>query len=455
MKTNIQTIVSFNPFTDEELGSVICDSKESINQKIQVLKSGFNSWSNKSLKERIKVVAKINDALTIKKQEIANLITREIGRPITESLISVDMVISRTNYFLNVAENALKDEVCKLDGKTTNYLSYEPLGVVAVISGWNYPLNIPLWSIVPALLAGNTILFKASELSPLCGKIITEVMRAADIGKDIFALISGGVEQGKAIVDSDVDMISFTGCYTSGREIYKGSANSLRKLILELGGNDCMVVLSDADIDDSVSNLVWGFTKNSGQACNAVRKVFLPKTLKNEFTKKLLDKVSAIKCGDPLDTNTKIGPIKDKKQIKAVKKLILENEERLVFGGEISSNVLTPTIIDADLDVVSKLNDEYFAPLVFLTGYDAVEDVLNTINSYDSGLTCSIWTSDIDKGAELAKQIDCFTVGINKLGGSVDQCPWGGRKKSGLSFLLSEKGIREFAKMKNTRIRLA
>ncbi|TKJ17683.1 hypothetical protein CEE44_04085 [Candidatus Woesearchaeota archaeon B3_Woes] len=445
-------IKSYNPFNNKIIGKLGCDSKIDIDKKIKKLRKGFVYWSQLELSKRISLLRSVPRKILEKKEEIAKLISLEIGRPIKESLISIDMIVSRLNFFLNNSEKYFKEEKIKIDEKTTNHIIFEPIGAVGVITGWNYPINIPLWSIIPALICGNVVMFKPSELSPLCGLKIKEIMRSAGIDENIFSLVMGGSEQGNYITKSNIDMISFTGSYNVGKKIYQVSSTNIRKLILELGGNDVMLVLQDADAKYAIKNLIMGFTKNSGQACNNVRKVFIHKKIRNDFINDLKEEIKKLEMGDPLNPNIKIGPLKTQKQIKKVKELISNKNYKLVYGGEFKKNILEPTILSVNLKRVISLREEYLAPLITISEFNDINDVISIVNSYETGLTASVWTKNIKKGKDVAKRLDYFTVGINKIGGSSDQCPWGGRKKSGLGFIFSKMGFIQFTNVKNIRI---
>ena len=445
-------IVSYNPFNNKTIKRLKCDSKRDIDKKIESLRKGFIYWSGLEVSKRISILKKVPDKILKKKGEIAKLISLEIGRPIKESLMSVDMLVSRLNFFLNNAEEYLKEEKIKIDKKTTNHLIFEPIGIVGVITSWNYPMNIPLWSIIPALICGNAVLFKPSELSPLCGLKIKEIMKSAGIKENIFSIVIGDQKQGNYMTKSSIDMISFTGSYRVGKKIYQFSAENMRKLILELGGNDIMLILQDIDIKHVVKNLIYGFTKNSGQACNNIRKVFIHRKIKNLFINYLKEEIKKLEIGDPFNENTKIGPLKTTKQIKKIKELIKNKRHRLIYGGEFKKNALKPTILYTDLTYMGSLREEYFAPLIIISEFNEIKDVIEIVNSYETGLTSSIWTKNVKKGEHIAKKLDYFTVGVNKLGGTCNQCPWGGRKKSGFGFIFSKRGFLQFTNLKNIRI---
>ncbi|UCD03812.1 MAG: aldehyde dehydrogenase [Candidatus Woesearchaeota archaeon] len=444
-----------NPTTEEVIKELAISTPSDVKKAVDKAKESFESWSKLDISKRIEIIKKFQALLKKNKKDFAKLISTEMGKCVIEAEGEIDATLGDIDYFISETPKAIKDEDLDIGlDKVSAKISYEPIGVIGMITPWNFPLDTPIWKIVPGLLTGNTIIFKPSELSTLSGIRIGELLEEAGLPKNVFNVIIGEAKTGKALVESEVNMISFTGSSEVGKKVLSGSGQSLKKTVMELGGSDPFIVFKDAIIEQSVNAALFGRFLNCGQVCTAAKRIFVQKEIFDEFVSTFVDKVKKLRVGDPLDSNTEIGPIVSKEQLvnleKQVKDAINKGAKSLCGGKRLSRKgyFYEPTVLVNIKENMTVFREEVFGPVASLIPFDSIEEAIKLANDTKYGLGASVWSQDEKVLDKVAKSIQSGMVWLNDFGTPYQQCPQGGIKESGLGRELSTYGIREFCNMK-------
>jgi len=343
----------------------------------------------------------------------------------------------------------IKDESC---GPAR--ITFEPRGVEGLITPWNYPYSTSLQKIIPALLTGNTVVFKPSELSTFCGLKIDKLFKKINLPKNVFNTITGGPQTGKYLVQSGVNMISFTGSTAAGKDIAQNAGQDLKKVVLELGGSDPFIVFEDADLDEAVAGAVAGRFENCGQICIAAKRIFVHQKIYSQFLEKFTEKAQALRVGNPLDSQTQMGPLVSKGQLRVleiqVKDAISKGAQLLCGGKKLSGKgyFYAPTVLTGLTDDMLVAREETFGPVACIFSFENTEEALNLANNTNYGLGASVWTKDKKKIKFITENIASGMISVNSWGTHDLECPFGGVKESGLGRELSEYGVREFCNIK-------
>src|SRR5581483_3924610 len=307
-------IVSLNPATGEVLREIDCGGELEIQAAVNRARAAQGAWAETGLRRRMEIIRKFQAGLYARKSEIAAVITREAGKPLAEALVTeVLVVLDAARFLIDNAWNLLRDEpvphanlVTKLK---SGWLVREPHGVIGIISPWNYPFSIPSTETLAALVAGNAVVLKPSELTPLVALELGSLLRQAGVPADVFQVVAGEGAAGAALLASPIDKLVFTGSVTTGKRIAAAAAERLLPVVLELGGKDPMLVLDDADIDVASSAAVWGAFVNAGQACLSVERCYVHHSLYERFAKACAEKTRQLRVGDGMDAHTDVGPM--------------------------------------------------------------------------------------------------------------------------------------------------
>lgn len=433
---------------------------EELRQKIVDLRRHLSPWRATPLTERMALVRRAAQIIRTQRIALAKLLTREQGKPIKESQPEVDNATDRLDYFADSAPKAL----ASVDERLLHLRSvtrFQSVGVVAAIKPWNFPIGIPLWSLAPALLAGNTVLFKPSERTPLLGQRLFEILGEAGVPKGVLEIVHGADEVGREIVASNgVDMIAFVGSQAAGREIMRNSADHLRRLTLELGGKDPMIVCADADFEAAVAGAVWGTFKNCGQVCCGVERVYVERPIYDRFLEAVVEKTRGLRVGDGMDPATDVGPMNREEELLRVERHLADavaNGAKILLGGRRIRRdrwFFEPTIVTEVREDMLVFREETFGPVLSVMPVDRMEEAVRYANATPFGLTASVWSRDLSKADRIAQEIEAGTIGINQTVGSIVQCPWGGVKKSGIGRMLGPDACREFTQPVNYRFPL-
>lgn len=454
-------IVSVNPATMEELGRFSVASATDINDAVALARAAQPAWAALSYRNRARYVLKARRALYDRQNEIINIISDETGKPAFEALATeVFPVADLMSHFASKTEKILRDERFTLAvfRNKRSMITYEPLGVVGIVSPWNFPFAIPMGEVVMALMAGNTVVLKPSEYTPLVADAIYRLMAAAGFPEGVFQVAQGDGTTGAALVESAVDKIFFTGSVRTGRRIAESAARRLLPVVLELGGKDPMIVCEDAPFERTVKGAVWGAFANCGQVCASVERLYVVEPIAEKFISAVVDEVKRLRLGAPSGCDTDIGPLVNANQLDLVTDHIADavaKGARVLTGGrrreDLGGYFFEPTVL-VDVDSTMKvMTEETFGPVLPIKVVRDEEEAIREANNSRYGLLASVWTSDNEKGRRLARRIEAGTVVINDAvyTHGAAQTPWFGIKESGLGTTHGKAGLFEFVRMKH------
>lgn len=438
---------SRNPVNQELIGKVLITNINTINDIVKKSKIAQKKWQKISIDERIQYLVKASEQLIPEINSLAVLLSKEMGKDLNRSIGEVSGCAYDVSYRARDVKEAIQTQIFKSSGMKTQ-MQYNPLGVCAVISPWNYPLAMAHWLIIPALVAGNSVVFKPSEETPLIAQEYVSLFNKI-LPKDVLQIIHGDEKQGKALVNADVNLIAFTGSKDAGKDIMKNAASSLKRLIMELGGKDPLIVLKDANIDSAARFAVASSFENAGQMCNSTERVFVDKSIAEIFESKVIQYARNYKVGS-WDEESDIGPIINEKQRNTILAQIedaIEKGAKIIFGEEQKrKGFILPTIITNVNNDMKIFQDETFGPIVSICYFDTKEEAILKANDSDFGLGAVVYGKDgVD---EIAQELEAGMVGINQGIGSAGDTPWVGSKQSGFGYHGSPDGHRQFTQVK-------
>lgn len=445
-RTSIQNL---NPSTGELIAEIPCASTEEVGAAVARARAAQPAWEALGLKERCRILGGIASGLAEHADELADLATREMGKLRREAKGEVMGFAKMVTTELEEVEAALAPQNFATKTNETELVRV-PHGVVAAITPWNFPVGMPLQILGPALAAGNTVVFKPSEHVPLTGQLIAEIVQSC-VGEDVLVLIQGAGETGAALVAADIDMVGFVGSRETGVRIMESAAKGLKRLILELGGKDPMVVFADADLDAAADCAVRHSLRNTGQVCCAVERVYVESSVAEEFEAKVTALAEGWSHGDGFSNDVKMGPLVSEVQrakvVAQVDAAVAEGA-RLVMGGSCPEGPgwFYPATVLADVAQDQRISrEETFGPVVSLSVFDgSEEEAVRLANDTPYGLGANVFTGDAERGARVAARMQAGQVGINQYLGGAPGTPWVGARQSGFGFLGGPEGHRQF-----------
>ena len=448
------TIDVLNATTEEVMGTIPQCTPEDVDKAVKAARKALDSWSATSVEDRAKFLQRIHEGLQARSDEIATTVSQENGMPLGISKIAQAMlpIMNMAGFSQVAAEYDFTEQV------GTSDVIKEPVGVVACITPWNYPLHQVVLKVAPALAAGCTVVLKPSELAPLTAFILAEVVDDVGLPAGVFNLITGtGAEVGEALVAlPEIDMISFTGSTRAGRRISEVAAPMVKRVALELGGKSPNVILDDADLEAAVTAGIAGCYLNSGQTCTALTRMLVPKA-KLEQAEEIAKKVAeTFTPGDPFDANTRLGPLVSAQQQERVRGYInkgIEEGAKLVTGGPEQPEGLEkgyfvkPTVFSNVSNDMTIAREEIFGPVLSIIPYEDEEDAVRIANDTIYGLMAAVFSGDAEHAKAVAKRIRAGQVQINS-GGFNPNAPFGGYKQSGKGREAGKYGLEEFLEIK-------
>lgn len=449
-----------NPATQSPFASVQLGNTEIVDQAVSAARDAFLTWSQTPMAERDRMLLDLASAMELNMPELMELVTLESGKPMgglngIGSGMEVGGSIAWTQYTTGLE---LPVEVVQNDDEALVEVHRKPLGVVASITPWNWPLMIAIWHIAPALKAGNTVVIKPSSLTP------TATIRMVELANDIFPkgvvnVVTGDADVGNAISShADVNKIIFTGSTPTGKAIMANSVDSLKRLTLELGGNDAGIVLPDVNVDDVVPKLFGAIFHNNGHTCACLKRLYVHESQYQSISDGLAKMAKSIKLGNGLDESTELGPIQNAKQLAIVESLIDDAKQhggRILCGGVRASGegyFFEPTVITGLTDGNRLVDEEQFGPVIAVIKYTDVDEVIERANSNSCGLGGSIWSADLATAAKLVTRLECGIAWVNEHGGLQPDAPFGGIKQSGLGVEFGQHGLAEYTSLQTVRI---
>jgi acyl-CoA reductase-like NAD-dependent aldehyde dehydrogenase len=460
--TATRKIASVNPATGEILRELECARADEVVAAVERARSAQAAWAASSLESRIDVLHNFQRRVHARKSEIAAAITREAGKPLAEALATeVLVVLDSARFLIEYAHRLLRDEPVPHGNLVTKLKSgklvRQPYGVVGIISPWNYPFSIPATETLAALVAGNAVVLKPSELTPLIALELESLLHAAGVPDDVFQVVIGDGSTGAALVNSAIDKLIFTGSVPTGKRIAAIAAERLLPVVLELGGKDPMLVLDDADVDVASSAVVWGAFVNAGQACLSVERCYVHRSLYESFTAACAAKTKQLRVGNGMDAATDVGPMIHERQVKIVESHVEDarvHGARVLAGGmrlpELGANFYAPTVLTDVTHDMCIMKEETFGPVLPIMAFGDDDEAVNLANDSEYGLAASIWTKDASRGERLARQIYAGTVMVNDVIScfGISEAPHGGVKASGVGRTHGRFGLEEMVRTK-------
>lgn len=445
----LKFIEDINPATEKLIKKVKCSTIPEIVHAVNNARLALEKWSAMPLKERSRRLEAVAKEFVIHKERIGRIITDEMGKLYKSSVGETHGVAYGIRETIEQAKESLKPEILK-EGNLVTELHRTPIGVCAVITPWNFPVSMPETLLSPALIAGNTVVFKPSELVPLTGEAIYELF-SKHLPKGVINLLQGADEVGNELLNSNIDMVAFVGSQAVGKHIMNTASKNLNRIVLELGGKDPMIVLDDADLEKAANFAVNGSLRNTGQVCVSVERIYVQEKAAPKFIELVEKGVRNFKYGNGYDETVQMGPLVSEKQrqnvVSQVKEAVM-NGAKLVTGGGIPKNepgyFMEPTLLTGLSHKHRIMRDETFGPVVCIQTVKSSDEAVELANDTTFGLGATVWTKNKKKGLEIAKRIESGMIGVNQGIGSVSGTPWVGAKQSGYGFIGSVEGIRQF-----------
>lgn len=445
---------SINPYTNEQIKSYAIDSEKIVNKKLTKLNTSFQLWKHESFKNRSQVLLNIEKLLLDRKEPLALLITREMGKPISESLGEIEKCASVCRYYSEHGESFLKERIIKTE-VIKNKVIYQPLGTIFTIMPWNFPFWQVFRFLAPNLMAGNVCALKHASNVQGCAEEIYEIVNKAYKNPLLENLVIPSNKVSSIIGNKYVKAVTLTGSEAAGISVAKEAANYMKKCVFELGGTDAFIVLKDADIHLAVKHAVLGRFLNAGQSCIAAKRFIIVKEIYDEFLRRFIEATKKLIVGNPEFKETELSSLAKTEHVEELKKQVdtcIEEGAKLELGGVSKKNVYFPTIISG-LNKNSIVNrEELFGPVACVFKVEDEHEAIEFANLPDYGLSSSLWSSNILHSEKLAERIDAGAVFINQFSKSDQRLPFGGIKKSGYGRELGKEGIKEFINIKTISI---
>jgi betaine-aldehyde dehydrogenase len=460
-----QRFASINPATGAVLGYVSVAGPADVDAAVRAAQRGQARWAAMTGAERARVLRQAAHILRSRNRELAELETRDTGKPIQETLV-VDVVSGADcfEYFAGLAQS-LSGEHIDLGGQAFGYTRREPLGVVAGIGAWNYPLQIACWKAAPALACGNAMIFKPAEITPFSAVKLEQILLEAGVPPGVFQVVQGFADTGRLLTRHPaIRKVSLTGEVGTGKAVMSDAAATLKHVTLELGGKSPLIVFDDAKLDNAVSGAILGNFYSSGQVCSNATRVFVHASVKAAFLERLVKRVSAMRIGDPMDPQTHVGPLVSEQHMQKVLGYIARGRAegaRAVVGGQrVTEGALAkgffvaPTVFDECRDDMSIVREEIFGPVMSLLTFKDEEEVIERANATEFGLSAGVFTNDLTRAHRVIARLQAGTCWINHYNITPIELPFGGVKMSGLGRENGRAAIEHYTQLKSVYVAL-
>ena len=458
-----ERFASINPATGEVLGHVVVAGPGQVEAAVAAAERGQAEWGAMPGAERARILRRAAQLLRSRNRELAELETRDTGKPIQETLV-VDVLSGADclEYFAGLAQS-LSGEHIDLGPQAFGYTRREPLGVVAGIGAWNYPLQIACWKAAPALACGNAMIFKPAELTPLSAVKLEEAFAEAGLPAGVFQVVQGFADTGRLLTrHPQIRKVSLTGEVGTGKAVMSDAAPTLKSVTLELGGKSPLIVFEDAKLDNAVSGALLGNFYSSGQVCSNATRVFVHASIKAAFLERLVKRASTLRIGDPMDPQTQIGPLASEQHLHKVLGYIArgraEGARVLIGGHRITEGALglgffvAPTVFDQCRDEMSIVREEIFGPVMSVLAFEDEREVIERANASEFGLAAGVFTSDLTRAHRVIAQLQAGTCWINHYNITPIELPFGGMKMSGLGRENGRAALEHYTQLKSVYV---
>jgi acyl-CoA reductase-like NAD-dependent aldehyde dehydrogenase len=455
------TLDVFNPATGRRIASLPADDRATVRAKFQAARAAQPAWAARPLTERLATIRAFCAAVVAQGETLAATLTSETGKPITQARNELKGLLARLDFFLAETPRALRREKVFRDERAglAEEITWEPLGVVANISAWNYPYFVGSNVFVPALLAGNAVLYKPSEFAAQTGLAIARLLHASGVPTDVFAPLVGGGDVGAALLRQPVDGVFFTGSYATGRRIARAVAGRMLKLQLELGGKDPVYVCDDVDVAAAAAATADGAFYNNGQSCCAIERLYVHEKIFARFVAAFVATVKRFKIGDPRRAATYLGPLTRPAQLDVLAAQVADAKRKgarvLLGGGRVAGrmNTFAPTVL-VDVDhSMAVMREESFGPIIGVMAVRDDEQAVELMNDTDYGLTAGVYTRDGRRARRILARVRAGSAYWNCCDRVSPRLPWSGVGHSGVGLTLSRYGIQAFARPKAWHLR--
>jgi succinate-semialdehyde dehydrogenase / glutarate-semialdehyde dehydrogenase len=443
-----------NPATSEVVATIPKGGKSEAVSAADAAYNAFRDWSQHSVYERSELIRKWYDLINEHKEDLARTMTMEQGKPLKEALGEIQYANGFISWYAEEGKRVYGEQIPATQRNKRLFVSKQPVGVVAVITPWNFPAAMITRKVAPALATGCTVVIKPANLTPLTALKMAALAEKAGIPKGVINVVTGDSKAiGEAwLEDTRVRKLTFTGSTEVGRQLMKGSADTIKKISLELGGHAPSIVMDDCDINKAVEGVVASKFRNAGQTCVCSNRVYVHEDIAEEFTQKLVEKVSELKVGNGLEEGVDIGPLIDEGAVEKVQKHIddaVSKGAKVVIGGKAGKGLFfEPTVLTDVSEDMLCMTDETFGPLAPISTFKTQEEAIERANNSIYGLAAYVFTENIQKGIQICEQLEYGIVGLNDGVPSTPQAPFGGFKQSGLGREGGHHGIEEYLEVK-------
>lgn len=457
---------NYCPASGEVYGQIPNSSKKDVDQALSYAQKAFKQWSQTTLEERSRILLKISEGIEANLDRLAEAESKDNGKPISlAKTIDIPRASSNFRFFANAITQFASESHESVGLNAINYTLRQPIGVVGCISPWNLPLYLFTWKIAPAIAAGNCVIAKPSEITPVTAYLLGEICNEAGLPKGVLNIIHGlGSSTGQAIIEHpDIKAISFTGGTATGAHIAKTAAPMFKKLSLELGGKNPNIIFADCDYDDMLKTTIRSSFANQGQICLCGSRIFVEDSIYNKFKNDFVERVKTLKIGHPSNSDTQIGALVSKPHLEKVKHYIeIAKEEggTVLCGGHQvfpegfeKGYYLEPTVIEVTTDDCRVNQEEIFGPVVTIMPFKTEDEVLQMANKVKYGLSATLWTNDLKRSMRMSNQIQAGIVWINTWLMRDLRTPFGGMKASGVGREGGFEALRFFTEPKNVCIK--
>ena len=439
-------LISYNPATGDPVGEVEVTPSSEIPSVVTRARAAQPAWQELGHDGRAKLLAQAHEALSARADELGRLITEEMGKPLADAIGEAESLGAGVREHLDEIGEALAPEVIE-DARLHSMIYHDPLGVCAAITPWNFPMAMPQWMVLPALAAGNTVVLKPSEEAPLCGQAYAQGLIDV-LPANVLQVAHGADDQGKTLVECDVDLIAFTGSRETGQHILRSASNGLKRVILEMGGKDPMIVLEDADLEKAAKFAAWNSYRNAGQVCVSTERIFVLEGVAERFAELLVEMTNNTTVADGLEDGAQVGPMVNATQrdhvLAQVEDAVAQGARVLAGGEGHHDNFIMPTVLGGVTEDMAIAREETFGPVACITPVASEEEALERANGTHFGLGAVVFGGDLEHTAQVARRLTAGMIGINRAAGGAEGTPWVGARQSGYGFHKSKDGHRQF-----------
>jgi betaine-aldehyde dehydrogenase len=458
-----ERFASINPATGEVLGYVTAAGSAQVDAAVRAAQRAQADWGARTGTERSRVLRRAADILRSRNGELAELETRDTGKPIQETrVVDVASGADCFEYFAGLVQS-LSGEHIDLGTQAFGYTRREPLGVVAGIGAWNYPLQIACWKAAPALACGNAMIFKPAELTPFTAVKLEEILLEAGLPPGVFQVVQGFADTGRLLTrHPDIRKVSLTGEVGTGKAVMSDAAHTLKHVTLELGGKSPLIIFGDAKLDNAVAGALLANFYSSGQVCSNGTRVFVHRSVKAAFLERLLKRVNAMRIGDPMDPATQVGPLVSEQHMHKVLSYlergraegarVLTGGMRLTAGDLAKGNFVAPTVFDNCRDDMAIVREEIFGPVMSVLEFEDEEEVIERANGTQFGLAAGVFTNDLTRAHRVIARLQAGTCWINQYNVTPIELPFGGVKLSGLGRENGRAAIEHYTQLKSVYV---